>query len=245
MKKIKYLLLITILIFAFNSCADDQDDFTTNVNFVTFGDAGYSTGVDVGGSATVDIPVYTTNVTSSTRTFNVFIDEDRSDAAPGSYTVPASVTIEGGSNKGTLSVTLSDVDLGIGVNKLVLDFEAVAQLSNGGNTTVSYTQNCNEVSGTLDIDFDYYAEETSWEIIDALGGTVLQSGAYSNGNPPVSESITLCAGRDYTLIFYDAYSDGMNDGQYLGSYTLTIGGVEKVSGGGNFGASESTEFNTK
>ena len=36
----------------------------------------------------------------------------------------------------------------------------------------------------------------------------------------------------------------MDDGDNIGSYTLTIGGVEKVSGGGAFGASESSSFDT-
>ncbi len=61
---------------------------------------------------------------------------------------------------------------------------------------------------------------------------------------PVSESIILCAGRDYTLVFYDEFSDGMDDGATLGSYTLTIGGVVKATGGGAFGASESNSFDT-
>jgi hypothetical protein len=36
----------------------------------------------------------------------------------------------------------------------------------------------------------------------------------------------------------------MNDGTNLGSYTLTISGVVKATGGGSFGASESTDFDT-
>ena len=80
--------------------------------------------------------------------------------------------------------------------------------------------------------------------IDSLGGVVASGGGYSRGQTPISEIITLCGGRDYTLVFYDAYGDGMNDGATLGSYTLTIGGVEKASGGGSFGASESNSFDT-
>lgn len=243
MKKITFLLLITMSLFVFNSCDEDIEG-TKDLNFVTFANTSYTAGIDVGGSSIVDILVYTTNITGSSRSFNVNIDVDNTDAAAGSYTVPASVTVEGGTNEGTLSVNLSDVNLGIGVNKLVIDFETVSGLSNGGNTTIYYTQNCNEVNATLDINFDYYASETSWNIFDSLGGVVLSGGGYSNGQAPVSLELALCAGRDYTLVFYDAYSDGMDDGTNLGSYTLTIGGVVKATGGGSFGASESNSFDT-
>jgi len=245
MKKIKYLLLITILIFAFNSCADDHEDVTTNLNFVTFANPSYDAGVDVGGTTTVDITVYTTKVSSSDRTIDVFVDLDQTNADPLSYSVPASVIIKGGTNEGILTVSLSDVNLGIGVNKLAIDFEAITGLYSDDNTTISYTQNCTEITATLDIIFDYYADETSWSIYDSLGGEVAFGGGYAQGAAPLTEEFALCSGRDYTLVFYDAYGDGMNDGTNLGSYTLTIGGVVKVTGGGAFGDSESNEFDTK
>ena len=51
----------------------------------------------------------------------------------------------------SLSVTLSDVDLGIGVNIITINFENVDGLINGGSTTVEYTQNCTDVTATLNI----------------------------------------------------------------------------------------------
>lgn len=235
---------MTISLFVFNSCGDDFEG-TEELNYVTFGKSTYSAGVDVNGTAVVEIPVYTTNIVSSDRTFNVSVDQTKTNAAAGSYTVPTTVTVEGGKNEGILSVSLSDLNLGIGVNKLVISFDAAPELFKGGSTTINYIQNCTEVTGTLDITFDSYSSETSWEFIDSLGGVVLASPDYPDGKAPVSESITLCAGRDYTLVFYDSYGDGMNDGVNLGSYTLTIDGVVKVTGGGGFGDSESTAFDTK
>jgi hypothetical protein len=244
MKKIKYLFLIAISILAFNSCADDIPEFTSELNYVTFGASLYSAGVDVGGSTMVDIPVYTTNVTGSDRMVAVYVDLNQTNADPGSYSVPTSVTIPGGSNEGKLSVSLSDVNLGIGVNKVVIDFDEVSGLYIGSGTSINYTQNCNEVSATLDINFDYYSSETSWEIQDSLGGVVVAGGNYGDGSAPVSEDFSLCIGRDYTLVFYDAYGDGMFDGDTLGSYTLTVGGDVKVSENGDFGGSQSNSFDT-
>lgn len=240
MKKIANIFLILLVSISLLNCEDTY--LPPALDYVTFGTDTYSAGVDPGGSTTVDIPVYTAKVSGAATTFNVTVDG--SNAAAGSYDVPASVTIAAGTNEGILTVSLSDVNLGIGVNRINITFEDVAGAYHGESTTLEYIQNCNEVTATLDITFDYYASETSWEFIDALGGVVATKG-YSDGESPVSESITLCAGRDYTLVFYDAYGDGMNDGDNLGSYSLTIGGTVKATGGGNFGASESNSFDTK
>ncbi len=243
MKNIKLLLLAVVAVFTFNSCEEDME--IQNTNYVTFAQDSYSTGVDPGGSTTVNVPVYTATVSGAERSYSVSVDA-ASNAAAGSYTVPTSVTIPGGTNEGTLSVTLTDTNLGIGVNNLIINFTDVAGLSNGGSTTISYIQNCTEVTATLDITFDFYASETGWDIRDALGGVVASAaiGTYSNGASPLSLSITLCAGRDYTLTFYDDYGDGMDDGTTLGSYTLTIGGVVKATGGGSFGDSVTYAFDT-
>ena len=95
--------------------------------------------------------------------------------------------------------------------------------------------------------FDIYAEETGWAITDALGGVIASKAAtaYTRNQGTATETIVLCAGRDYTLTVTDVYADGMDDGTSLGSYTLTIGGATKVTGGGAFGASEATAFDTK
>jgi hypothetical protein len=244
MKKISYILFAFIAIIGLNSCEDKVEALDTN--YVTFGAAAYSTGVDVGGSATFEIPVFTANVTGSDRTIMVSVDP-ASDAAAGSYTVPTSVTIPSGENKATLSVNLTDTNLGIGVNQLTLNFENEIGLSTGASTTISYIQNCTEVTATLDFKFDTYAEETGWSITDALGGVVASKAAtsYTRSQGTATETIVLCAGRDYKLIVTDVYADGMDDGTILGSYTLTIGGTIKVSGGGAFGPSETTAFDTK
>tara|TARA_R110001606_G_scaffold243831_2_gene391671 strand:+ start:1332 stop:2066 length:735 start_codon:yes stop_codon:yes gene_type:complete len=244
MNKIKYLILaLTVLIYT--GC-EDEVPTPQSTNFITFAGASYSTGVDVDGAASVVVPVYTANITGSDRSFDVSVDP-ASNAAAGSYTVPSSVVIPANSNTASLTVALTDTNLGIGVNNLILNFVAAEGLSSGNPTTISYIQNCTEVTLTLDIEFDLYAEETGWTITDALDGVVVSKAAksYVRGNAPVTETIVLCAGRDYTLTFTDVFSDGMDDGTNLGSYTLSLDGVTKVTGGGAFGASEATAFDTK
>jgi len=229
MKKTINIFLI-IFSFAFlQNCEDEQ--FESSLMYVAFGDTTYSTGVDVGGSTTIDVTVYTSQKVSSDVSFNVVVDPS-SNAAAESYSVPGSVTVPSGSNEGILTVALTDTNLGIGINKLVLKFDNVtAGFGNGGSTTVEYVQNCTEVTGTLDLTFDRWGSEVSWEIKDALGGTVASGGGYSDTASGTSTSdtidITLCSGRTYTLITTDAYGDGWGA---VGNYTLTIGGVVKVTG---------------
>lgn len=240
MKKIVYNILILALVACFHSC---DESIVEEVEYVTFGADSYSTGVDVGGSATFDIPVYTTNITGSDRSYAVAIDMENSNAAAGSYTVPSSVTIPGGSNTGMLTIALTDTNLGIGVNNLVLNFANSEGYFSGESTTLGYIQNCNEVSGTVDFAFDGFGSEVTWEILDALDGVVVSGGPYADGQASASESITLCAGRDYTFIVYDSFGDGLSFPNN-GTYTVTVGGNVKASGGGNYGAEESTAFDT-
>lgn len=239
MKKISYLLMLAFSFVLFNSCEDDSSD--TSLDFVSFEGYEYDVVVvDVNGSATQEVTVYASKTTGSDRSISIMVDPS-STAAAGSYDVPSSVTIPGGANKGVFTVTMSDVDLGIGVNKLVLNFDNTADYSIGKSTSIEYIQRCTDVAATLDITFDSWGSECGWRVEDSLGGTVVSGGGYSNGQASATENFTLCAGRDYTFVFTDSYGDGM-----AGSYTLTVGGVEKVTGAGtNFGFDESTAFDTK
>lgn len=243
MKNLKLLFLATVTLFTLNSCTDEVDP--QNTNFITFSESSYSTGIDVGGTTNYDVTVYTANTSGSDRSFNVSVDMAATNADAGSYSVPASVTIPANDNKGTLTVQLSDVNLGIGVNKLVLNFEAAEGLSNGGSATINYIQNCSEVTATLDIVFDGYGSETSWEILDSLGGVVASAakGTYADGQASASESITLCAGRTFTFVIKDSFGDGLSYPNN-GTYTLTVGGTVKASGGGDFGEQASHNFDT-
>ena len=246
MKKIINIFLIIFSFVLFQNCEDDQ--FESSLNYVSFGDTTYSTGVDVGGNTTIDVIVYTSKIVESDVNFNISVDPD-SNAALGSYNVPSSVTVPSGSNKGTLTVALSDVDLGIGINKLVLNFNDVTSgYGNGDSTTVEYIQNCTEVTGVLDLTFDRWGSEVSWEIHDSLGGLVVEGGGYSDTGSGTSTSdsinITLCSGRNYTLTVNDSYGDGWGS---VGSYSLTINGTVKASGDGSLGGtgiSEVTAFDT-
>ena len=242
MNKIKYILL-ALTVFIYTGC-EEEVPTPEGTNYIAFADSEFSTGVDVGSSNSFDIPVYSANITGSDRSFDILVDP-ASAAAAGSYTVPSTVTIPSGSNEGTLTVQLTDTNLGIGVNKLILNFGVVENLYNGGSTTVNYIQNCTEITATLEINFDGYGSESSWSITDALGGIVVSKAEkfYADGQASATETITLCAGRDYTFTFNDAYGDGLSY-PADGNVTLTINGEEKAAVTGDFGTKYEVAFDT-
>lgn len=242
MKKIANIFLILFSILLFQNCENDQ--FEPSIDYVSFESSTYSQGVTPDGSSTIDINVYASNVASSDMTINVSVDGS---AAPaGSFTVPSSVTIPSGTNKGTLTVELSDTNLDC-FNDIVVSFDPSAGVTPGPEATLTYFQtpsgSCSsEVSGTLDFMFDDWASEVSYEIQDVLGGVVVSGpdSSWADGTATASVPVTLCSGRCYTLIVRDAFGDGLSAPG--GSYTLTIGGVDYATDSDDYGASSSTGF---
>lgn len=224
---IKTFLVLLVSVSLFN-CEDTLEP--SALDYIAFGTDKYSTGVDPGGATTFDIPVYTAKVYGAATTFNVTVDGAK--AAAGSYDVPASVSIAAGSNEGVLTVSLSDVNLGIGINEITINFKDEAGSYHGESTTLEYVQNCTDITATLDLSFDRWGSEVYWEIRDSLDGLVVSTGGYPDTGAGTtttdSVAITLCAGRSYTFLALDAYGDGWG-----GDYTLTIGGVVKFTGDGS------------
>ncbi|MGM1057395.1 MAG: hypothetical protein ACQEWG_16035 [Bacteroidota bacterium] len=114
MKKFLILFIATISMSVFVGC-DSDDDFNPP-NFVTFADVTTltnqrSVSVSSEGSETVDVKVYTNNVTNADRTFNITVGAT-STLSAAAYTLPATVTIPANSNEGIVSINIT----GSGVN---------------------------------------------------------------------------------------------------------------------------------
>lgn len=119
MKRITYLLLITMSVFVFSNCTKETK-FTENLSYISFEAATPTIIVQKGGSTTTDIHIYTTQTSGSDRVFEVEVVEASTTASPDAYTVPATVTVPANSNDGTLMVTVSDNNLGEDPVTLVL-----------------------------------------------------------------------------------------------------------------------------
>ncbi len=235
MKKITYLLLITIL-FVFNSCTEKVNG-TLDLNYVAFERATFPFGVDLNGTNARDIKVYTTQTTGSDRAFSIAVNETGTTADAAAYVVPASVTVPANSNVGTFSVSVSDVNIGETGKALVLKFGATAGLFTGKDIKLNIAQVCplNEV--IFAITFDSYPDETSWKLFDSNGVEINSGGPYTSASAKKALTKAFCLENGtYTFTIYDAYGDGS------GAYRLTYKGTNLISSTGAFGSSESTTF---
>lgn len=95
---------------------------------------------------------------------------------------------------------------------------------------------------TLEVNIDYFGQETTWMIETDGGDLVASGGPYINSSQGTIYEEIICASEGcYTLYMYDEYGDGMS---FLnGTYTLfDADDNELASGGGNFGAEVTHDF---
>lgn len=158
MKKLTTILLLIFSLLAFNNCSDEVAG-TKDINYIAFQVNTPTIIVEKGGSTSPDIHVYTTQVTSSDRTFNVKVVAASTTANAASYKVPATVTVPANSNDGKLTITVSDTNLGVDPVTLALEFGASDGLFTGSKTTLTIQKHCtlniNDFVGT-------YAGTTYW-----------------------------------------------------------------------------------
>jgi len=121
------------------------------------------------------------------------------------------------------------------------------------NPTVSFnvslaTQNThNDV--TVTIETDAYGSETTWDIKDANGTSVLSGGPYndlgaSGTTPQTPVSGTLNPNECHTFTIYDSYGDGMDAGYGTGSFSVVDGNGTTLASGGSFIDEDIAAFKT-
>ncbi len=115
--------------------------------------------------------------------------------------------------------------------------------TSGGGGTGGGGATCNDHEVTLDIIFDKYAGETSWDVKDNTGQTVASGGGYANGDVSTTETFCLTAGC-YDFTIYDSYGDGIccSPAYGNGSYTVTDASGTTLASGGAFTTSETTQI---
>lgn len=238
MKKLTYILFFLAIGAFLNSCSDDPE-FTKNLNFIDFQFNPITLGVDIGGSTVHTVKVYTTQVQSADRTFNIMVDTDATTADAAAYSVPATVTVPANSNEGAIEITLTDVNIDEG-KVLVLAIEGEEGLQIGGSASFDIKQICNKNEVFLNITFDGYASECSWELLNSSDEVIASGGGYADGEETFSTSFCLDDGT-YTFKVSDVYGDGLSypaDGKLV----LTKDGTELLSFEGNYGAEASGSF---
>lgn len=230
-------MIAAVSLSLFTGCSYD-DDYSPP-NYVTFErDNSVDVGVDIDGSNTHEVTVYTANITGQDRTFDVEVGE-ASTLDASAYNVPATVTVPGGTNQGTFSVEVSDVNLGLTGKNLVLNLNETSELSTGDSYEINVTRTCVGREFVIDFDFDGYASEMDYTIEDAEGNVLVTGGGYDDGTPTASRSLCLDQGT-YTFTVTDAYGDGLTYPE-TGSITLSYAGDELVVIPGDYGAGTSVE----
>ncbi len=107
-----------------------------------------------------------------------------------------------------------------------------------------FTYIANPATVNVDIVLDDYGTETTWEITDGAT-TIASGGPYADGMDQTLESTQVCLeeGECYTFTIYDDYSDGICCDYGNGAYTVSWPAESMtLASGGQFGASESTNF---
>lgn len=236
MKKIVVFFNLLTCLFLLVGCEEDE---LNRANYVTFESTDYDFGVDVGSSSSRDLKIYSTIVSGVDRVFDVTVESDLSTADPASYQIPNSITLPANSNVGVLPIVIEDLNIGIDGKKLVLSLTPKEGIYLGEMVTLNIFQDC-DAPLVIDFSFDGYADETSWELLNNLGETVLTGGDYDQGQASSSVSLCLASGT-YTFNVYDSYGDGLTYPN-TGRISISQGAENKAVIDGNYGAGTSVSF---
>lgn len=127
----------------------------------------------------------------------------------------------------TISAPNGQVDQGLGNNTITYNFVAFI-----GETT----------SITINLEFDFFPEETAWELLDENGQLVTSSnGFYSGASGELS--ITECVPYGcYSFVMIDDYGDGMCAFGFCGSYQVLDADGNELASGADFAEEEITDF---
>lgn len=240
MKKILVLLVIITVL----SC-DSDNSFSTvsDYDFISFENDNVTFELDQDGESSQMITVYNSKTYSNDRTYNLEVLLESTTISAESYAVPASVTIPANERSAQFGVTIIDNGFGSG-DRLVLGFADDNTALNPHPLQMDIVIVCPMNELILDITFDNYAEETSWELYTDITTTptLIASGSGYDDLDDQSIQQRLCIDNgDFGFVIYDAYGDGMCCSFGQGSYSLTVNG-EVIHQGGSFGASEVTTF---
>ncbi len=117
------------------------------------------------------------------------------------------------------------------------------------NDTLVFSLNQPKIASTtvsLWIKTDNNPQEITWEIVDAIDGTLAASGGpYTQANTMIKETINLQEGHCYSFGIYDAGGDGLCCNNGLGYFTLFYGNNQVIIDGTSFGSEALAQFNTQ
>ncbi|MFC0603898.1 hypothetical protein [Winogradskyella pulchriflava] len=250
MKKFLFgaLTLFSVVFIACDNDIESDAPSVSDYDFVSFQDDNVEFELNQNSASTQTITVYNSKTSSSDVIYNLEVLPLEFNGGAGTtissdfYNVPSSVTIPANASSAEFDVTITDNNYG-GGERLVLGFADNTAALNPHPLSLDIVVVCPVNEFILDITFDNYAEETSWELYDLTSGQVLIASGSGYGDlddQSIQERICIEDG-DFGFVIYDAYADGICCSFGQGSYTLTVNG-EVIKEGGSFGANDVTTF---
>jgi len=232
---IKQYFNIIVAIFTLalvTGCDHDEPTFEPSFASLEFAPGGQNVGVELGGSTSYDVNVYTGNIVGTDREFTINVG-GASTLDPNGYTVPSTVTVPAGSNEGSFTVQVSDFNLGLTGKTLILNLAKQEDVSIGDPLRLNVATVCPGKEFVIDFVLDAYPGETGYTLVNAAGETVVSV----SGSPATSRSLCLPSGT-YTFNLTDSYGDGISDG----GVTLSYAGNVIATIDGDFGSETSVEI---
>lgn len=219
MKKLRLFTCLAIgAAFFFSSCEKEEVE-APGTNYVAFQGQAIDLEVETNGSSTQTVSVYSANIAGNDRTYNVEVVSG-STIDQTYISVPSTVTIPAGSNKGDLDVSIDDY-AGLDGEPVTLLLNVTEPNSDGSSigepATINVFRECLENRLFYYTVFDDYPEEVYWRIIDLNAGVIVASnnatpgfGGYAGRTGYAILPICLSDG-DYRLQVFDGYSDGAGE----------------------------------
>jgi hypothetical protein len=249
MKTNKYYILLLALTFLFNvSCEDSNETFDTykGGELLSFADSSFELSIPQE-DLTLQIPVFASSLSSSSRTFNASVTSSTTDT-PQEYSI-GTITIPANEYEGSLAIDFdfSEISGDDGeLKELVVSIDAP---SYNNVATINYFREivCNDLK--LTIVSDVWASETYWTLEQADGTALVERFFPFGGNavtPQTYELEFMLPDGDYVYKMGDSYGDGMvgtGGGVTLtGNYSLTCSILTHASGEGAFSPSVGDPF---
>jgi len=141
MKKIVFYVMMSLVILTSYQCEEAPSLTNPPANYLTFESGPITVPVELDGTGSYNLKVFSTKIENSARTFSVTIDESSSASAV-SYTVPSSVQIASGDSEGILSLSFVDDGISNSGETLILNLVGDDNVSVGSAITINLVRNC-------------------------------------------------------------------------------------------------------
>lgn len=247
MKKLSLILFTFVVSLFLTNCSNEDDNykmFEGPQEALFFNTSSTNFEYTASTPAFVEVLVSSTTKSNVARTIPVIVSP-LSTATSSQYSIDmTTAVIPAGQTTAKLKINSGSFSAlpTVGASQLILLFgSGYHVLPNRTNHVVNIQRGCADTRVNLNILFDGYASEISWQLRNSSNTLIASSSPYADGLTTFNTQFCLPAGT-YSFRVTDSYGDGLSYPSN-GSYTLKLtNGTTLVSGGGNFGSLATHSF---